>query len=110
MARRARREFDVISAESHRDACTGRVPYGVLGDIVAKREVRSEKCFDSSSAILAKSEKKAGGRSGLEGPNRAMMSHLTKRTFSNMHLLVRTNSRQINTVCRLRNLSNAEMN
>lgn len=34
------------------------------------------KCLDSSSAILVKSEKKAGGREGFVGPKRAIMSHL----------------------------------
>jgi hypothetical protein len=63
MARRARREFDVDVAESQRDACTGKVPYGVLGDVADRRDVKREKCFDSSNAILAKSEKNAGGRS-----------------------------------------------
>lgn len=76
IASRDRKELDVCNADSQRDACTGIVPYGVLGDVAARRDTRRLKCLDSSRAILEKSEKKAGGRSGFEGPKRAIMSHL----------------------------------
>lgn len=76
MARRARREVKVTRADSQRDAWTGMEPYGVPGERAARRDVKREKCFDSSRAIFAKSEKKAGGRSGCSGPYLAMMSHL----------------------------------
>ena len=77
IARRARRECAVLRAESQSAACTGMLPYGVVGEVAARRAVRRVKCLDSSSAILAKSEKKAGGRLGCEGPKRAIMSQLT---------------------------------
>lgn len=41
IARRARRESDVTEADSQSDACTGIVPYGVVGDSSASLEVRS---------------------------------------------------------------------
>ena len=40
------------------------------------------KCFDSSRAIFAKSEKKAGGKSRCFGPKRAMISHLVGMMFN----------------------------
>lgn len=76
MARRERRESDVIDADSQSEAWTGMLPYGVLGDMADNRDVRRLKCLDSSRAILVKSEKKAGGRLGCFEPNRAMMSQL----------------------------------
>ena len=53
-----------MEADDQSEAWTGIVPYGVVGEVASRREVNREKCFDSSSAILVKSEKKAGGRSG----------------------------------------------
>lgn len=97
MARRARRDVDVVVADSQREACTGKEPYGVVGEMAERREVRrvlkrgeesagwrkgereTDKCLDSSRAIFVKSEKKAGGRSGWDGPKRAMMSQLPGR-------------------------------
>lgn len=48
----------------------------MLGEISARREVRSEKCLDSSSATFVQSEKNAWGRSLFASPKRAIMSHL----------------------------------
>lgn len=71
------------------------LPYGVEGERDASLDVSNElenrrismttgtyavthKCFDSSRAILVKSEKKAGGRLGCAGPKRAIISQLDK--------------------------------
>jgi len=40
MARRARRDVDVVVADSQREACTGKEPYGVVGEMAERREVR----------------------------------------------------------------------
>jgi len=101
MARRARRDVDVVVADSQREACTGKEPYGVVGEMAERRKVwrvlkkgeesagwrngekererETDKCLDSSRAIFVKSEKMAGGRSGWDGPKRAMMSQLPGR-------------------------------
>lgn len=57
-----------MRADSQREAWTGSEPYGVVGESEERRDVRRVKCFDSSRAILVKSEKKAGGSSGWRGP------------------------------------------
>ena len=71
------------------------LPYGVEGErdasldvskelrkkqisITTRKPMTTHKCFDSSRAILVKSEKKAGGRSGCAGPKRAIISQLNK--------------------------------
>jgi len=41
MASRERREFEVIDADSHSEAWTGILPYGVDGEVAERREVRS---------------------------------------------------------------------
>jgi len=41
MASRERREVEVMDADSHREACTGMLPYGVEGERAESREVRS---------------------------------------------------------------------
>lgn len=59
MASRERSDPNVTCADSHREAWTGREPYGVFGESSARRDVRRLKCFDSSSATFVQSEKKA---------------------------------------------------
>lgn len=42
IARRARKELDVVIAESQSDAWTGKLPYGVEGEIAASLDVNKE--------------------------------------------------------------------
>ncbi len=42
IARRARKELDVVVAESQSDAWTGKLPYGVVGEIAASLDVNKE--------------------------------------------------------------------
>ena len=59
MASLDRKEWKVDRADSQIPALTGSEPYGVEGEISARRFVSRLKCFDSSRATLAQSEKKA---------------------------------------------------
>ena len=74
MARRARRDPDVSTAESQRPACTVSAPK--RDPRACKRAHSNEKCFDSSRATLVKSAKNWRGRFGCDGPNLAMISQL----------------------------------
>ena len=63
IASRARSNANAVRTDSHKPAWTDSKPYGVAGERATRREVKSEECLESLSAILVEAGKNAGGRS-----------------------------------------------